>query len=48
MVASQTEFSLTELAQQTRTAALKLAVLSTESRSFALEAVAQALETAIS
>ena len=47
MVASQTEFSLTELAQQTRTAALKLAVLSTESRNFALEAVAQALETAI-
>ena len=48
MVASQTEsLSLTELAQQTRRAALKLAVLSEEERNFALETVAQALEQAI-
>ena len=47
MVASQTKsLSLTELAQQTRTAALKLAVLSESDRNSALEAVAQALETA--
>ncbi|MEO1673662.1 MAG: glutamate-5-semialdehyde dehydrogenase [Cyanobacteria bacterium J06631_2] len=47
MVASQTEsLSLTELAQQTRAAALKLAVLSTEDRNSALEAVAKALELA--
>ena len=47
MVASQTSsFSLTEIAQQTRAAALKLAVLSTEDRNSALEVVAQALETA--
>jgi len=47
MVASPTEsLSLTELARQTRAAALKLAVLSTEDRNSALEAVAQALELA--
>jgi len=47
MVASQTEsLSLTELAQQTRAAALKLAVLSTEDRNSALEAVAKALDLA--
>ncbi|MGB5634961.1 MAG: glutamate-5-semialdehyde dehydrogenase [Waterburya sp.] len=47
MVASQTEsFSLTEIAQQTRTAAGRLAVLSTEARNSALEAVAKALESA--
>ncbi|MEO1802705.1 MAG: glutamate-5-semialdehyde dehydrogenase [Cyanobacteria bacterium J06629_2] len=45
MVASPTEsLSLTELARRTRTAALKLAVLSTEDRNSALETVAQALE----
>ncbi len=38
--------SLIEIAQQTRTAAGKLAVLSTEARNSALEAVAQALEAA--
>ena len=38
--------SLIEIAQQTRAAALKLAVLSTEARNTALEAVAQALEAA--
>lgn len=47
MVASQTEsLSLTELAQQTRAAALKLAVLSTEDRNSALQAIAKALELA--
>ena len=45
MVASQTQsLSLTELAQQTRAAALKLAVLSTGDRNSALKAVAEALE----
>ena len=39
--------SLIEIARQTRTAAGKLAVLSTEARNSALEAIAQALETAI-
>ena len=38
--------SLIEIAQHTRTAALKLAILSTEARNTALEAVAQALESA--
>ena len=48
MVASQTEsLSLTKLAQQTRAAALKLAVLSQADRNSALEAMAQALEIAI-
>ena len=46
MVASQNLLSLTELAQQTRAAALKLAVLSTGDRNLALEAVAEALELA--
>lgn len=47
MVVSQIEsHSLTEIAQQTRAAARKLAILSTEERNFALEAVAQALEVA--
>lgn len=47
MIASQTEsLSLTTIAQQTRAAALKLAVLSTEDRNFALAAVAKALEIA--
>ncbi|MEY4518081.1 MAG: hypothetical protein RLZZ499_680, partial [Cyanobacteriota bacterium] len=47
MIASQTEsLSLTAIAQQTRAAALKLAVLSTEDRNSALEAVAKALEIA--
>ena len=45
MVASQTK-SLTEIAQQTRAAALKLAILSTDDRNSALEAVARALEAA--
>ena len=45
MVASQTK-SLTKIAQQTRAAALKLAILSTDDRNLALEAVAQALEAA--
>ena len=48
MVASQKILSLTELAQQTRAAALKLAVLSTGDRNSALEAVAEALELATS
>ena len=47
MVASQ-KFSLTELARQTRVAALKLAVLSTDDRNSALEAIAEALESATS
>ncbi|MGL5075873.1 MAG: glutamate-5-semialdehyde dehydrogenase [Waterburya sp.] len=38
--------SLIQIAQETRTAASKLAVLSTEARNYALEAVAQALEVA--
>ncbi|MGL5794515.1 MAG: glutamate-5-semialdehyde dehydrogenase [Waterburya sp.] len=38
--------SLIQIAQQTRTAASKLAVLSTKARNYALEAVAQALEVA--
>lgn len=47
MVASQEKsLSLTEIAQQTRAAALKLAVLTAEDRNAALEAVAQALEAA--
>jgi glutamate-5-semialdehyde dehydrogenase len=47
MIASQTEsLSLTEIAQQTRAAALKLAVLSTADRNSALEIVAKALEIA--
>lgn len=46
MVASQTALSLIEIARQTRSAAEKLAVLSTEARNSALEAVARALETA--
>ena len=47
MVASQTEsLSLSELAQQTRAAALKLAVLSTADRNSALETIAKALEAA--
>ncbi|MEM7758709.1 MAG: aldehyde dehydrogenase family protein, partial [Cyanobacteria bacterium P01_A01_bin.40] len=47
MVASEISSpSLIEIAQQTRTAARKLAILSTEERNLALEAVAQALETA--
>ena len=45
MVASQTK-SLTETAQQTRAAAFKLAILSTDDRNSALEAVAKALEAA--
>lgn len=48
MVASEIASpSLIEIARQTRTAAGKLAVLSTEARNSALEAVARALETAI-
>ena len=47
MVASQKSLSLTELAQQTRAAALKLAVLSAEDRNSALEAIAEALELAV-
>jgi glutamate-5-semialdehyde dehydrogenase len=39
--------SLIEIARQTRTAAGKLAVLSTKARNSALEAIAQVLETAI-
>ncbi|HEY9769765.1 MAG TPA: glutamate-5-semialdehyde dehydrogenase [Coleofasciculaceae cyanobacterium] len=47
MVASQTASSfLIEIAQQTRAAAGKLAVLSIEDRNSALEAIAQALEVA--
>jgi glutamate-5-semialdehyde dehydrogenase len=47
MIASPTEsLSLSEIAQQTRAAALKLAVLSTEDRNDALAAVAKALEIA--
>jgi glutamate-5-semialdehyde dehydrogenase len=47
MIASPTEsLSLIEIAQQTRAAALKLAVLSTDDRNSALEAVAKALEMA--
>ena len=47
MVASQTEsLSLSELAQKTRAAALKLAVLSTADRNSALETIAKALEAA--
>jgi glutamate-5-semialdehyde dehydrogenase len=47
MVASSIEsLSLIEIAQQTRAAALKLAVLSTAERNSALEAVAKALEVA--
>lgn len=47
MIASQTEsLCLTTIAQQTRAAALKLAVLSTEDRNSALETVAKALEIA--
>jgi glutamate-5-semialdehyde dehydrogenase len=47
MVASPIEsLSLIEIAQQTRRAALKLAVLSTDERNSALEAVAKALEVA--
>ncbi|MEM7593945.1 MAG: glutamate-5-semialdehyde dehydrogenase [Cyanobacteria bacterium P01_A01_bin.83] len=47
MVASKISSpSLIEIAQQTRTAARKLAILSTAGRNSALEAVAQALETA--
>ena len=47
MVASKIASPLIEIARQTRTAAGKLAVLSTEARNSALEAVARALETAI-
>ena len=47
MVASRIASPLIEIARQTRTAAGKLAVLSTEARNLALEAVARALETAI-
>ncbi|MEN9566030.1 MAG: hypothetical protein RLZZ69_1226 [Cyanobacteriota bacterium] len=47
MIASPTgSLSLSEIAQQTRAAALKLAVLSTEDRNDALLAVAKALEIA--
>ena len=47
MVASEIASpSLIEIARQTRSAAGKLAVLSTEARNSALEAVAQALEAA--
>jgi glutamate-5-semialdehyde dehydrogenase len=47
MIASPIEsLSLIEIAQQTRAAAMKLAVLSTDERNFALEAVAKALEVA--
>jgi glutamate-5-semialdehyde dehydrogenase len=47
MIASPTEsLSLIEIAQQTRAAAMKLAVLSTAERNFALETVAKALEVA--
>jgi glutamate-5-semialdehyde dehydrogenase len=47
MVASPIEsLSLIEIAQQTRGAAMKLAVLSTDERNSALEAVAKALEVA--
>ncbi len=46
MVVSEIASPLIEIAQQTRTAAGKLAVLSTEARNSALEAVAQALEAA--
>ncbi|MEL6495289.1 MAG: gamma-glutamyl-phosphate reductase, partial [Cyanobacteria bacterium J06623_7] len=47
MVASQTKsLSLVEVAQQTRAAALKLAVLATDDRNTALEAIAQGLEAA--
>ncbi|MFM2314659.1 MAG: hypothetical protein RLZZ04_3935 [Cyanobacteriota bacterium] len=47
MVASPIEsLSLIEIAQQTRAAAMKLAVLSTDERNSALEAVAKALEVA--
>jgi glutamate-5-semialdehyde dehydrogenase len=47
MVASSIEsLSLIEIAQQTRAAAMKLAVLSTDERNSALEAVAKALEVA--
>ncbi len=46
MVVFEIASPLIEIVQQTRTAAGKLAVLSTEARNSALEAVAQALETA--
>ena len=46
MVVFEIASPLIEIAQQTRTAAGKLAVLSTEARNSALEAVAQALEAA--
>ena len=46
MVVSEIASPLIEIAQQTRIAAGKLAVLSTEARNSALEAVAQALEAA--
>ncbi|MEN9519691.1 MAG: hypothetical protein RLZZ381_2279, partial [Cyanobacteriota bacterium] len=47
MIASPTgSLCLSEIAQQTRAAALKLAVLSTEDRNDALLAVAKALEIA--
>ncbi|WP_319421300.1 glutamate-5-semialdehyde dehydrogenase [Pleurocapsa sp. FMAR1] len=46
MVAFEIASPLIEIAQQTRTAAGKLAVLSTEARNSALESVAQALEAA--
>ncbi|MEL6437849.1 MAG: glutamate-5-semialdehyde dehydrogenase [Cyanobacteria bacterium J06621_8] len=45
MVASQTS-SLIKIAQQTRDAARKLAILSTEERNLALEAIAEALSAA--
>ncbi len=48
MTASQDDFShLIAIAQKTRLAALKLAVLSTEKRNQAINAIAQALESAL-
>ncbi|MEM6611509.1 MAG: glutamate-5-semialdehyde dehydrogenase [Cyanobacteria bacterium P01_C01_bin.72] len=48
MIASHTEsLPLTELAQQTRAAALKLAVLSADERNSALQTVARALQSAM-
>jgi glutamate-5-semialdehyde dehydrogenase len=46
MVATPVEFLLTEIARKTRTSAHQLAILSTEERDRAIEAIAQALETA--
>ncbi|NJK47832.1 glutamate-5-semialdehyde dehydrogenase [Candidatus Gracilibacteria bacterium] len=48
MVATPVEFLLIEIARKTRTSAHQLAILSTEERDRAIEAIAQALEAASS